>query len=487
MIFSKAAPETFQQICGLYQQAIQSMQKRGLKQWAWDVYPTQEQLEGDIEAGRLYRADQDGQLAAVFAITDEDTPEYAQIAWQYGVKPAGLHRLAMAEGFFGPETLGQILDFVFQEALSLGRDSLRLDACTEDGDIIALYQRRMTRQAGSFTVENPPAENWCFESPLSAACPMLPMRMYPAYRHGDMTPWGGQQLQTVYHRDIPDDRTGEALEVSAIPGLESVTCTGEPLPLLIEREGSRLVGDCAGQPFPLLLKLLAAKGTLSVQVHPDDAYAKEHENKLGKTEAWVILQAEEGASILYGIRPGVTLNDLRAALEGGQDVEPLIQRVPVHAGDVYYMPSGMVHAIGGGILLYEIQQSSDVTYRLWDFNRVNDKGEKRPLHIRQSLDVIDPALTGARAQMPAPGGNGLTTLLDVPAFHLDCASVNGELCLNPTPHTFRMLTALNGLLLSWQGDAIELAPGDTVLLPASCPSVTLMGVGRALISQCANA
>ena len=484
MIFSKATPEQFQELCTLYQQVIRAMESRRLKQWAWDVYPTREQLEADVDAGRLYRAEENGALAAVFALTAEDTPEYAQIAWQYGVRPAGLHRLAVAEPFFGAQTLEAVLSYAKEQALSLGYDCLRLDACTEDEDMAAFYRQHMTRQAGQFAVENPPAMNLCFEAPLSAACPMLPIRMYPAYRHGDMTPWGGEQLRTAFHRPIPDDRTGEALEVSAIPGLESRTDMGEPLPLLIQREGRRLVGDCAGQPFPLLLKLLAAKTSLSVQVHPNDAYARQHENKLGKTEAWVILQAEEGAEILYGIREGVTLEDLRRALEGGEDVEPLIARVSVHPGDVYYMPSGMVHAIGGGILLYEIQQSSDVTYRLWDFNRVNSQGEKRPLHIRQSLDVIDPALRGAQAQMPAAGGNGLTTLLDVPAFLLECASVNGEFTLPSAPHTFRMLTALNGLLLSWQGDAMELSAGDTVLLPAACPTVTLMGVGRALVSQC---
>lgn len=102
---------------------------------------------------------------------------------------------------------------------------------------------------------------------------MLPLRMYPAYRHGDMTPWGGDALRTVYGRDIPDDRTGEALEISAIPQLESRTVTGETLPLLLERDGARLSGDYAGEAFPLLLKLLAARDSLSVQVHPDDAYA----------------------------------------------------------------------------------------------------------------------------------------------------------------------------------------------------------------------
>ena len=212
-----------------------------------------------------------------------------------------------------------------------------------------------------------------------------------------------------------------------------------------------------------------------------DEYAKAHENKLGKTEAWVILHAEEGASLLYGIREGVTIDDLRRALTGGEDVEPLIQRIPVKAGDVFYMPAGMVHAIGGGILLYEIQQSSDVTYRLWDFNRVNDKGEKRPLHIRQSLDVIRPELKGQRAHMPEHPAQEITRLLDVPAFTLDCVAADGA-CILPAADTFRVLTALEPLTLRWLEGEMELNPGDTVLLPAACPEVGLEGHGRALVS-----
>ena len=453
--FSPATPQRFQEICALYQDVIRDLHARGLKQWEWDVYPTRAQLEDDITHGRLYRVEDEGRLIAAFALGDAMEPEYARITWEYGVRPATLHRFAMACESL--DLASRVLAFVKEEALRLGYDSLRLDTCVEDSAMLKVFSSAMTREAGRTFCENPDVTSVCFESPLSDACP-------------------------VYGRDIPDDRTGEALEISAIPQLESRTVTGETLPLLLERDGARLSGDYAGEAFPLLLKLLAARDSLSVQVHPDDAYAREHEGKLGKTEAWVILKAEEGASILYGLKEGVTLEALRAALEGGGDVERLIRRVPVKPGDVYYMPSGMVHAIGGGILLYEIQQSSDVTYRLWDFDRVNAAGEKRPLHIRQSLDVIVPELTGQIAHMPENDGCGLLTLLDVPAFHLECANVNGECELAPQPHAFRMLTALAGLLLSWQGDAIELKAGDSVLLPASCPPVTLMGVGQALIS-----
>ena len=470
-----------EEICALYQDVIASMQARGFKQWEWDVYPTREQLEKDAEAGELYRADEDGKLLCAFVLCDEMEEEYSRMEWHYGVNPCTLHRFAMRPESLDEDTAKRMLNFVKQEALSEGYDSLRVDICCEDERMLGLYAANMQREAGRTFFENFGMEYVCFETPLSDDTPMLPIRMLPAYRHGEMTPWGGTQIRDVYHREIPDDRTGEALEVSAIPGLESRTAQGETLTQLIRLNGARLTGDGA-EPFPLLLKLLAAKQSLSVQVHPDDAYALANEGKLGKTEAWVILQAEPDACILYGLKDGVTLEQLREALEGGEDVEPLIGRVNVKPGDVYYMPAGMVHAIGGGILLYEIQQSSDVTYRLWDFNRTNDKGEKRPLHIRQSLDVINPALKGIQSHMPEDGANELVNLLDVPAFRLDCACVSGECEINPAK-TFRILTALSSLLLSWQGDAVQLHKGDTVLLSAACPDVTLMGVGRALISM----
>ena len=314
---------------------------------------------------------------------------------------------------------------------------------------------------------------------------MKPIPMLPAYRHGAMTPWGSDALKRVYGREIPEEVTGEALEVSAVPGLESRTPEGETLPELMVRYGTALTGEGYEKEFPLLLKLLAAKTPLSVQVHPDDAYARVHENgKLGKTEAWVILQAEEGAELLYGIREGVTREELAKALESGEDVEPLIARRKVQPGDVLYMPAGMVHAIGGGILLYEIQQSSDVTYRLWDYNRTNDKGEKRPLHIRQSLDVVRPELKGQTARMPEGDGNDVTRLLDVPAFRLDCLRVQGSLAVPREEGTFGILTAFGSLkLLCSDGTEMPLKNGDTLLLPAQGEDWVLSGCGKALLSR----
>lgn len=481
--FSRVKPTQFEDVCALYQQVIEGMQAHGLRQWEWDVYPTRDGLEADMHAGQLYRVDEDDRLAGAFVLCGELSEEYSAMEWHYGVNPATLHRFAMLPDVFGAEMAGRMLAFVKEEALRQGFDSLRVDVCCEDEKMLRRFSAEMAHRVGRVFFENFGMDYICFETPLRADCPMLPLRMHPSYRHGEMTPWGGAQLRDLYGRVIPDDHTGEALEVSAIPKLESRTTQSETLPDLIRRDGARVMGQQSAEPFPLLLKLLAANDKLSVQVHPDDDYAMTHENKLGKTEAWVILKAEEGATILYGTKTGVTLEDVRAALEGGADVEALLEQVNVHPGDVFYMPAGMAHAIGGGIVLYEIQQSSDVTYRLWDYDRVNASGEKRPLHVRQALDVLDTDLLGQRTALPETGANEVTQVLDVPAFHLDCACVNGELTLEAHPQGFRMLTALAGLLLSWEGDAMELSAGDTVLLPAACPEIALRGVGRALMAR----
>lgn len=386
-------------------------------------------------------------------------------SWLYGTKPLYVKAAALTE-----DDLAALEGSAYDD----GYDCVRVAIPADDIATAALLETEYAHAAGLAA-----DGQQCFELTLGD-CPILPIPMQPAYRHGEMTPWGGDKLGTLFGKDIPDPRTGEALEISAIPQLESVSPFGETLTQLIDWHGEALTGLEPGEPFPLLLKLLCAKGSLSVQVHPDDEYARQHENKLGKTEAWVILHAEENASILYGMEDGVTLDQLSRALTAGEDIEPMIHRVSVKAGDVFYMPSGMVHAIGGGIVLYEIQQSSDVTYRLWDFNRTNDKGEKRPLHIRQSLDVIDPALKGLRTRMPE-GGHGVTRLLDVPNFKLDCACVDGELPLEKRSG-FVMLTPIDDLLLCWQGGQLFVKAGQSVLLPAACPAVALHGKGRALMS-----
>lgn len=313
---------------------------------------------------------------------------------------------------------------------------------------------------------------------------LYPIKMTPAFRYGAMTPWGGEGLRKL-GKDIPDPKTGESLEVSVLPGLESRDGAGTTLTRLLAMHGEAMRGTQVGETFPLLLKLIAAEDMLSVQVHPDDAYARENEGgKLGKTEAWVILSAEPGAKIVYGIREGVTRKQLAEACEaGGEAVRACLNTVPVRAGDVYFIPAGMVHALGGGITLMEIQQSSDVTYRFYDWDRVDANGRGRELHIKKGLDVTDPGLHLApcSAEAAACEGGSKATYLREDAFTLERWDVAGSMPICAAPEHFTLLCALDDCAIEWEGGSLSLVPGDCVFLPAQMVPARLVGTGKALV------
>ena len=313
---------------------------------------------------------------------------------------------------------------------------------------------------------------------------LFPIKMTPSYRYGEMTPWGGSGLRAL-GKDIPDPRTGESLEVSVLPGLESRDEHGTTLTELLRRRGTDLRGTQVSEEFPLLLKLINADSQLSVQVHPDDAYAGAHEGgKLGKTEAWVILAAEPDAEIVYGMREGVTRQMLADACQkGGEAIEACLGRVKVKPGEVYFIPAGMVHAMGGGITLMEIQQSSDVTYRFYDWGRVDSQGRPRELHIQKGLDVIDTSLhlSALRGERRAVQGGWMTSCISQPVFSLERWEVAGEMPLRATPEHFRLMVALGDAELVGSSGAMRLAAGDTLFLPANMQDVTLRGHAEMLV------
>lgn len=309
--------------------------------------------------------------------------------------------------------------------------------------------------------------------------PIAPILMTPAYRCGPDTPWGGDGLKRVFGKDIPDARTGESLEVSAIPGLESRDPDGNTLPQLITRYGEKLTGKGFADPFPLLLKLLDARETLSVQVHPNDEYAARVEHKLGKTEAWHILNAAPGAQLVYGVKAGATKEALLTASQEGAAVESLLRRVNVKAGETYYIPAGTVHAIGEGIMLYEIQQSSDVTYRFYDWERTDKNGNKRELHIQKAVDVtrVDFQPDAAQEREIAPGHY---QLLREAYFSLDRFE-NGVFDLPRDDRRFAFLTAVKPCRIAWDEGEMALPAGRTALLPADGYALRLTA-GEALMS-----
>jgi mannose-6-phosphate isomerase len=224
---------------------------------------------------------------------------------------------------------------------------------------------------------------------------LYPLTFTPALR--DYI-WGGRNLEKLYGRPLPPGRTAESWEISGHPTASTVVdagpLEGQSLPEALAAMGADLVGTRAGwalarNKFPLLIKLLDAEKRLSVQVHPPDDYALVHENgELGKTEMWYVLHARPGAQLILGLRPGVTPEAFRQAVADNA-LETWLHHLPVKAGDAVFVPSGTVHAILEGIIIAEIQQNSDTTYRVYDWGRVGADGKPRPLHVEKALAVIN--------------------------------------------------------------------------------------------------
>ncbi|RCH54188.1 mannose-6-phosphate isomerase [Mucilaginibacter hurinus] len=209
--------------------------------------------------------------------------------------------------------------------------------------------------------------------------------------------WGGQKIKTYLNKDFGDlPNCGETWEISGVPSDVSVVANGElqgkSLPSLIGEFKGELVGEKVysrfGDTFPLLVKFIDANEDLSIQVHPDDKLAKERHNSFGKTEMWYIIQADEGSSLITGFNQEVSEEIYLEKFNSG-NLTDILNREDVKSGDIFFLPAGRVHTIGAGLLIAEIQQTSDITYRIYDFDRVDDKGNKRELHTEEALAAID--------------------------------------------------------------------------------------------------
>lgn len=315
---------------------------------------------------------------------------------------------------------------------------------------------------------------------------LYPLIMRPYYRYGEATPWGGDGLHRVLDKEIPDERTGESLEISALPGMESTVengdLAGKTLLEVFEAHGGDLTGLPKDAGFPLLAKLIHTEERPSVQVHPDDEYAKKTQNKLGKTEAWVIVYAPPGARLVTG----VSAQSLRAFEQYVERdaIEECLEMREVKTGDVYYIPHGQIHASAEGVLLYEIQQSSDITYRFYDWNRVNAAGERRPLHLGDALQVarFDLKIRPLAGKEVCLENGCLTSYIAEDHFELWQASVAGKMKL-PFDGRMQLLTALDALTIEMENDRWELPRGKSAVLPAALEGeVFLSGVGRAIIA-----
>lgn len=298
--------------------------------------------------------------------------------------------------------------------------------------------------------------------------------------------WGGEKIPALKDLRLPAGRTvGESWEVSGLTGHESVVATGKDAGLtlrqLVSRYRGRLVGNRVyrryGNEFPLLVKFIDAGSQLSVQVHPDDDLAMERHGCSGKSEFWYIIHADEGAEICAGT---VEPMDERGFVESvtTHTIVEKLKRYPTHAGDCFFLTPGVIHSIGGGNLLLEVQQASDITYRVYDYNRLDGNGQPRQLHTRLAVDAIDYDNITADHSVNYDRSKAVTTLLDSPFFTVERVTLDGTRVETvPMPYdAFLIVTNIAGeAVLVADNVEVPLNQGETVLVPADTQSMTVRG------------
>lgn len=302
---------------------------------------------------------------------------------------------------------------------------------------------------------------------------LYPLTFHPIFKE---RLWGGRTLETLYQKPLPPGTfVGECWEISDRPGDASVIANGplagKNLRWLMEHHGAELLGPAKTIPsrFPLLVKVLDAREKLSLQVHPPPLAAA----RLGgepKTEMWYVTHAAPGAELFVGLKRGVTREQFERHMADAAVTECL-HRVSVQAGDAMFLPSGRLHAIGGGLVLFEIQQNSDTTYRVFDWNRLDRDGKSRQLHIAESLasidfDDIEPALVPRLWQGQAPFKSRL--LVNHPLFRVDALAVESGAGMRLSQSRMRIVGLVAGRAIVTDGaQSVELSPGHFCLVPAS--------------------
>ncbi|MFE3870985.1 type I phosphomannose isomerase catalytic subunit [Flavobacterium sp. ZS1P70] len=294
--------------------------------------------------------------------------------------------------------------------------------------------------------------------------------------------WGGEKLKTVLHKPITSKITGESWELSTVEGDVSVVANGEwkgkSLTTLIDDFPNEILGTKVharfGKQFPLLFKYLDAREDLSIQVHPNDELARKRHNSFGKTEMWYVMQADEDARIIVGFKeksnPAEYLENLK-----NKTLLSLLDDVRVKAGDVFFLETGTVHAIGAGLVVAEIQQTSDITYRLYDFDRVDAQGKTRELHVDLALEAINYNKIETKKEY-SQNANQSNTVVECPYFTTNFISLDGVISASKSGETFTVYMCVEGAFeIMYDNSKLQYAKGDTVLLPATMNSFVLSG------------
>lgn len=317
---------------------------------------------------------------------------------------------------------------------------------------------------------------------------MYPLKLTPAFK--DYL-WGGTRLRDDFGKDCDFEKIAESWELSCHKDGNSVIANGEyagkTLADYIELRGKTVLGsNCQRfEQFPILIKLIDAKDNLSVQVHPNNEYAQRVEGEYGKTEMWYIVDCDEGAELLYGFKKEVTKEEFRERIENNTLLE-ITQSVPVKKGDVFFIEAGTLHAIGKGILIAEIQQNSNTTYRIYDYGRVGADGKPRQLHIDKAVEVTNlcPAKPYPKTDSFEENGAVKRLLSKCEYFTVYSVDAEKEASFNADETSFHSILILEGeAVLKCGEEVLPLKKGDSVFVPAGCGEYSLTGAFKSVFTR----
>ena len=295
--------------------------------------------------------------------------------------------------------------------------------------------------------------------------------------------WGGTKLQTELNKELSSQNTGESWEISTVPGDVSIVSNGIFAGLnlneLVSKYPSEILGTKVhaqfGTAFPLLFKFIDAKEDLSIQLHPNDELAKKRHNSFGKTEMWYVIQADEDSRIIVGFKEKSSPEEYLHHLEQ-KSLPAILNEIQVKKGDVFFLETGTVHAIGAGIVVAEIQQTSDITYRIYDWDRVDAEGNSRELHIEDALDAIVYDIHDAKKEYENVV-NKSNAVVDCPYFTTNVIPLDGKMNFGKEGTSFTVFVCTEGdfTITAQNGPEYSFRKGDTVLVPAQLTDFELIG------------
>lgn len=306
--------------------------------------------------------------------------------------------------------------------------------------------------------------------------------------------WGGNKIGTFKGKQLNLESVGESWEISAVEGDLSVVANGEDAGLtiadLVARDGEKLMGHHVaryfGTTFPLLVKFIDAHDNLSIQVHPNDELARIKHNSFGKTEMWYVIDAEPGAGLYSGFSQNITPEEYVERV-ANNTIMDVLQFHQVSPGDVFYLPSGRIHAIGSGVFIAEIQQTSNITYRIYDYNRVDKNGKPRDLHTEQAREAIDFAMYDDLKSNYTPQRNKTVNLVDCPYFTTALLQLDTDCQREIAKYdSFMVYMCMQGsaTITANNGTYVTLKQGETCLVPAAIEQVEIHPTPTTSLLEC---